>query len=63
VNDDDDTLFRRSAIVAAAVLLCALSPRAAEKKVRIIQTNSAGDNGTRDRSGDEQGRRVIEGLK
>src|SRR5216110_2649245 len=38
------TLFRRSAIVAAAVLLCALSPRAAEKKVRIIQTNSAGDN-------------------
>jgi YVTN family beta-propeller protein len=35
---------RRCLTVAAIVLLCALSPRAAEKKVRIIQTNSAGDN-------------------
>src|SRR5712671_2410560 len=37
-------VFRRCLTVAAIILLCALSPRAAEKKVRIIQTNSAGDN-------------------
>lgn len=36
--------FRRCLTVAAAILLCTLSSRAAEKKVRIIQTNSAGDN-------------------
>src|SRR5438552_2468665 len=36
--------FRRCLTVAAAVLLCTLSVRAADKKVRIIQTNSAGDN-------------------
>ncbi|HJZ72615.1 MAG TPA: cytochrome D1 domain-containing protein [Vicinamibacterales bacterium] len=30
--------------VAAAAVLFTLAPRAAEKKVRIIQTNSAGDN-------------------
>jgi len=35
---------RRSMAVVAAIVLCALTPRAAEKKVRIIQTNSAGDN-------------------
>jgi len=34
----------RCLTVAAVVAACALSPRAAEKKVRIIQTNSAGDN-------------------
>jgi len=34
----------RCLTVAAVVAVCALSPRAAEKKVRIIQTNSAGDN-------------------
>src|SRR5438552_3358281 len=37
-------LFRRCLTVAAVIAVCALSPRAAEKKVRIIQTNSAGDN-------------------
>jgi len=37
-------LFRRCVIVTALVAVCALSPRAAEKRVRIIQTNSAGDN-------------------
>ena len=37
-------LFRRVLTVAAVVAVCALSPQAAEKKVRIIQTNSAGDN-------------------
>src|SRR5437660_6856220 len=37
-------LLRRCLTVAAIVAVCALSPRAAEKKVRIIQTNSAGDN-------------------
>jgi YVTN family beta-propeller protein len=36
--------FRRCLTVAAAILLYTLSSRAAEKKVRIIQTNSAGDN-------------------
>lgn len=36
--------FRRCLTVAAGILLCTLSSRAAEKKVRIIQTNSAGDN-------------------
>ena len=36
--------FRRVLTVAVVVSVCALSPRAAEKKVRIIQTNSAGDN-------------------
>jgi YVTN family beta-propeller protein len=35
---------RRGITVAAMILVCALSPRAAEKKIRIIQTNSAGDN-------------------
>jgi YVTN family beta-propeller protein len=35
---------RRWLAVAAVILACAWSPRAAEKKVRIIQTNSAGDN-------------------
>src|SRR3984893_14751895 len=37
-------VLRRCLTVAAIILLCALSPRAAEKKVRIIQTNSAGDS-------------------
>src|SRR6267143_563433 len=37
-------VFSRCLTVAAIILLCALSPRAAEKKIRIIQTNSAGDN-------------------
>src|SRR5262249_2472695 len=37
-------LFRRALTAAFVVAVCALSPRAAEKKVRIIQTNSAGDN-------------------
>jgi YVTN family beta-propeller protein len=37
-------VLRRSLTVAGVILLSALSPRAAEKKVRIIQTNSAGDN-------------------
>src|SRR5438876_10924640 len=37
-------LFRRCLTVVAVLAVCALSPRAAEKKVRIIQTNSAGDN-------------------
>ncbi len=36
--------FRRYLTVAAGILLCTLSSRAAENKVRIIQTNSAGDN-------------------
>ena len=40
----NDQLFHRCLTVAAAILLCTLSSRAAEKKVRIIQTNSAGDN-------------------
>ena len=30
--------------VAAGVLLCTVSVRTADRKVRIIQTNSAGDN-------------------
>src|SRR5262245_35235495 len=34
----------RSVVAFSLILLCALAPRAAEKKVRIIQTNSAGDN-------------------
>src|SRR5438105_14468318 len=37
-------LFHRCLTVAAVIVVCALTPRAAEKKVRIIQTNSAGDN-------------------
>jgi YVTN family beta-propeller protein len=37
-------VFRGGLTVAAAILLCAMSVRAADKKVRIIQTNSAGDN-------------------
>src|SRR5438046_8916404 len=37
-------LFHRCLTVAVVISVCALSPRAAEKKVRIIQTNSAGDN-------------------
>src|SRR5438067_11576157 len=37
-------VLRRCLTVAAVVLLCAMSGRAADKKVRIIQTNSAGDN-------------------
>src|SRR5712691_4275989 len=37
-------VVRRCLAVAAMVLLCAMSARAADKKVRIIQTNSAGDN-------------------
>jgi YVTN family beta-propeller protein len=39
-------MFRRCLAVAIAVLACAVAARAAEKgkKVRIIQTNSAGDN-------------------
>jgi YVTN family beta-propeller protein len=36
--------FRRCLTVVAAVLLCAVSASTAEKHVRIIQTNSAGDN-------------------
>ena len=36
--------FRRCLTVVAGVLLCTVSLRPAEKKVRIIQTNSAGDN-------------------
>ena len=35
---------RRCVAAAAAVLLSTVGPAAAEKKVRIIQTNSAGDN-------------------
>lgn len=35
---------RRCLTVAVGILLCALSSRAREHKVRIIQTNSAGDN-------------------
>src|SRR5262245_49520942 len=34
----------RSVVAFALILLCAPLPRAAEKKVRIIQPNSAGDN-------------------
>lgn len=34
----------RRLVVLAAIVLCAISARAAEQKVRIIQTNSAGDN-------------------
>src|SRR5438876_1566135 len=37
-------LFRRCLTVAAVIAVCALSPRAYEKKFRIIHTNSAGDN-------------------
>src|SRR5437660_5399879 len=37
-------LLRRCLTVAAIVAVCALSPRAAERAVRIIQTNSAGDS-------------------
>ena len=37
-------LLRGTLAIAAAAFLCAPLPRAAEKKVRIIQTNSAGDN-------------------
>src|SRR5512132_425867 len=37
-------VFRRCLTIAAAILLCTMSARAADKKVRIIQTNSAGDN-------------------
>jgi YVTN family beta-propeller protein len=37
-------LLRGSLAIAATACLCAPAPRAAEKKVRIIQTNSAGDN-------------------
>ena len=36
--------FRRCLAVAVGILLCTLSPRAAGKRVVIIQTNSAGDN-------------------
>jgi len=36
--------LRRWTIVTAALVLCTLSPRAAERHVRILQTNSAGDN-------------------
>ena len=36
--------FRPYLAVAVGILLCTLSLRAADKKVRIIQTNSAGDN-------------------
>ena len=36
--------FRRCLTVAAAILVCSVSLAAADKKVRIIQTNSAGDN-------------------
>jgi YVTN family beta-propeller protein len=36
--------FRRWPLVVAALVVCALGSQAAEKKVRIIQTNSAGDN-------------------
>jgi YVTN family beta-propeller protein len=36
--------LRRCLAFAAVILVCSISPRAAEKKVRIIQTNSAGDN-------------------
>ena len=36
--------FRWCLTVAAAILVCTLSLTAADKKVRIIQTNSAGDN-------------------
>jgi YVTN family beta-propeller protein len=35
---------RRSLVTLAVILACALAPRAAGRKVRIIQTNSAGDN-------------------
>ena len=35
---------RRWLVAAAVILACTLAPRAAERKVRIIQTNSAGDN-------------------
>ena len=37
-------MFRRCLVAAAAIVWCSLSVRAADKKVRIIQTNSAGDN-------------------
>src|SRR5712672_3178677 len=37
-------LFCRCLAISAGVLLCTLSLRAAPNKVRIIQTNSAGDN-------------------
>ncbi len=36
--------LRRYLTVVVGILLCTLSLRAADKKVRIIQTNSAGDN-------------------
>lgn len=36
--------FRPYAAVAAGVLLCTVSATTADRKVRIIQTNSAGDN-------------------
>src|SRR5207237_5371032 len=36
--------FRRCLAVVAVIASCTVSPRAAEKKIRIIQTNSAGDN-------------------
>src|SRR5262245_3125476 len=43
--DNFSAISARSAVaVAAAAVLFTLAPRAAEKKVRIIQTNSAGDN-------------------
>lgn len=34
----------RRVLILAAVVVCAIAPRAAENKVRIIQTNSAGNN-------------------
>jgi len=37
-------LFRRCLVVAAAIVVCTVFARASDKKVRIIQTNSAGDN-------------------
>src|SRR5215831_974736 len=44
-NNRFAAIAARSAVaVAAAAVLFAVAPRAAEKKVRIIQTNSAGDN-------------------
>src|SRR5947207_14953597 len=36
--------LRRCLTIVGGLCLCALSVTAAEKKVRIIQTNSAGDN-------------------
>src|SRR5258706_1992760 len=36
--------FQRSLTVVAVVVLCTVSVRPADRKVRIIQTNSAGDN-------------------